>query len=154
MMLRDLLTDNAALIEGKHWWRQRFSVNEIIVREGGRCGNVFVILQGRVQVTGTVILENRKIRPGYQILEAGEVFGELALVDPEPHIASVIAVSDGTLAVVPAKILEEYLESHPETAARFYRHLAKILSGRLRRTNGKMLSLLGWGLKVHGYETL
>ncbi|HEB76949.1 MAG TPA: cyclic nucleotide-binding domain-containing protein [Methylothermaceae bacterium] len=153
-MLRDLLTDNDALNEGKHWWRQQFDTNEIIVREGERCGNVFVVLRGKVQVTGTVTLENRSIRPGFRTLEVGEVFGELALVDHSPHVASVIGVCPGELAVIPVDTLEEYLEDHPETAARFYRRLAKILSGRLRQTNRKMLSLLGWGLKAHGYERL
>ncbi len=153
-MLKALLIDSGALVEGKHWRRRRFRVNETIVREGARCGNVFVLLQGRVQVTGTVILAGRKIRPGYQVLEAGEVFGELALLDDAPHVASVVGVTEGMVAVFPVEVLRDYLESHPETAARFYRRLAQILSGRLRRTDGKMLSLFGWGLKVRGYETL
>ncbi len=153
-MLKELLIDSGTLLEGEHWRRRRFRVNETIVREGERCGNVFVLLEGRVQVTGTVILAGRKIRPGYQILEAGDVFGELALLDGEPHVASVVGVTDGMVAVVPLEVLRDFLESHPETAARFYRRLAQILSGRLRRTDGKMLSLLGWGLKAHGYEAL
>ncbi len=153
-MLKELLIDSGSLLEGEHWRRCRFRVNETIVREGERCGNVFVLLQGRVQVTGTVILADRKIRPGYQILEPGEVFGELALLDDGPHVASVVGVTDGVVAVIPLDVLRDCLENHPEAAARFYRHLARILSGRLRRTNAKMLSLLGWGLKAHGYEAL
>ncbi len=154
MMLKELLIDSGALLEGKHWRRQRFHVNEVIVREGARCGNVFVLLEGRVQVTGTLILAARKIRPGYQVLEAGEVFGELALLDDGPHVASVVGVTDGIVAVIPLDVLRDWLENHPEAAVRFYRHLARILSGRLRRTNAKMLSVLGWGLKARGYESL
>lgn len=152
-MLESLIRQGE-LQEGRHWRRRAFRANDIIVREGERCGKVFVVVAGQLQVTGSLSLGNRVVRTGFQVLNVGDVVGELALIDGRTHGADVVALSDGEVAEIEAAALLTYLETHPEAGARFYRHLAEVLAARLRRTDGKMLSLFGWGLRSRGYDEI
>lgn len=146
------IINRGQFVEGRDWLRRSFAENEVILREGQRSGKVFVVLQGRLQVIASVDFDGRAIRPGFKELEPGDIFGELALLERAPHSATVTAISAGELAQVEADALAEFLEKHPETGHGFYRYLCEILVGRLQQTNRKMLSLLAWGLKAHGYE--
>lgn len=150
----EMLIDQENLQEGRHWRRRVFRADELIVREGQHGGKVFVVLAGRLQVTGRVVLGTRTIRTGFQILGVGDVIGELALIDGRPHGADVVALTAGELAEIGVDTLRAYLDAHAVAGSRFYRHLAQVLAARLRRTDAKMLSLFGWGLKARGYEGL
>lgn len=69
---------------------KKFSAREIIFREGDKPDGVYYLCEGRVEVSrkvggvDTVIAE----------LEAGDVFGELALVDDRTRAATVVAIDD------------------------------------------------------------
>ncbi len=149
MMTELLFSEN--FIEGRDWERKNYNLNTIILKEGQHSGKVFIILQGRVRITASVALEGRSIRPGFKELGPLDIFGELALFDATPHGATVIAVSEVEVAEVDAQRLVKFLQCHPEIGCRFYRYLVEVLVARIQGTNQKMLSLLAWGLKSHGY---
>lgn len=150
--LRALL-DHPAFSEGEDWQRQRFAANATIVEEGQVGGQIYLVLTGRVRVLGDVYLdEERRIRPGFFDLDAGEVFGELALFDREPRSASVVAVSDCELAVIDGDRLLAFLDAHTDLGYGVMKDLISALVVRLRKTNRKLFSLMAWGLKAHGLD--
>jgi CRP-like cAMP-binding protein len=139
--------------EGVHWRRCRYPSGEVILREGGYSGKVFLILTGAVRVTGSVALgSSHTVRPGVKDLKPGEIFGELALLDQSPHSATVATIEDSELAEIDNEALLAYLEHNQSVGFRIFRGLALELVGRLRKADEKIFSLLAWGLKVHGYE--
>lgn len=150
--LRALL-QHPEFLDGQHWSRQHFRVNQTIVAEGDPGTQIYLVLGGRVRVLGDVVLDGeRRIRPGFFELEAGEVFGELALFDREPRSASVVAVTDCELAAIDGDRLLQFLDQHPDIGYAVLKELVMALVGRLRNTNRKLFSLMAWGLKARGLD--
>lgn len=139
--------------EGHYWQRQTFAANESIVEEGTVGSQIYLVLSGRVRVLGDVSLgEDRRIRPGFFDLDAGEVFGELALFDRAPRSASVVAVTECELAAIDGDRLLAFLDAHTDVGYEVLKDLVNALVVRLRNTNRKLFSLMAWGLKAHGLD--
>jgi CPA1 family monovalent cation:H+ antiporter len=86
---------------------KRFAANSPMVRVGERSDGFYVILAGdaRVDVPGRHIA-----------LEAGDFFGEMALLDGEPRAATVTAITEVlVLTIARAKFLR-LLEAEPKVA--------------------------------------
>ena len=65
-------------------------------------------------------------------LGAGEIIGEMSFVDASPPSATVVAARPSLVLCVPRDVLAERLGQQTDFAARFYRAIATLLSGRLR----------------------
>ena len=76
-------------------------------------------------VSGTA--EVRTKDGGVRTLEAGSVFGELAILDPGPRTATVTALSDCALIVVPRSTVLALADRRPEVMV----EIAKVLARRL-----------------------
>jgi CRP-like cAMP-binding protein len=100
-----------------------FKAGEIIFREGDDGSEFYVIRGGKVAIQ----LGNRTL----QVLEPGEVFGEMALIDNEPRSATVIAETDCTVVPVGEK---QFLFMTSESPF-FGLSLMRVLVQRLRTAN-------------------
>ncbi len=139
--------------EGRNWRHIRCAANEFIFREGDPADTLYLIEAGMVRIIADLELEEgRHIHPGVCDLEAGEIFGELALFDHQARSASVMAISDCEIIGIDGEQLLAFLDAHPETGYAVLRELIAALVGRLRNTNRKLFSILAWGLKAHGLE--
>lgn len=67
--------------------------DEVIVRQGEEGSDMFVILEGAVEVLADV--EGREVRVA--TMQAGDYFGEMSLLTGEPRTATVRATSSGRL---------------------------------------------------------
>jgi CRP/FNR family transcriptional regulator, cyclic AMP receptor protein len=70
------------------------------------------------------------------ILGPGSVVGELSMIDGGPRSASVIALRDSKLSFVGRSAFEAFGQSRPE----LYRHVATLLSRRLRDTDDALVA--------------
>ena len=78
-------------------------------------------------MAGNVELEKQKhIQPGIWELEAGEIFGEIALYETQVRTASVRATTDGCLIEINGEKLGIYLDAHPSLGYLFYKDLFEI----------------------------
>lgn len=94
-----------------------------ILAKGDPGDSMFVVASGRVRVhDGSRALAE---------LGPGEVFGEMALLDPEPRSASVTAIDETRLLKLDQEAFFELVEDRPEVA----RGLLRVLSRRLRQAN-------------------
>ena len=136
--------------EGDCWRRRHYTAGEVIFREGDSGREVYLVLGGRVEVSSQIQLDgNRHVQPGFWGLGKGGVFGELAMFDDGPRSATVVTLSDCELAVLNGERLLAFLEQHPDIGFPLLLEFIRLLVGRLRSTNKKMVSLFAWGLKVH-----
>ncbi|MBM5575561.1 Crp/Fnr family transcriptional regulator [Deefgea sp. CFH1-16] len=101
---------------------------QIIVAQGVCGDEMFAVIHGRLKVTRSNE-EGREIT--LAILEGGEVFGELAMLDGAPRNASVEALEDGELLVLQRSAVDQYLDHHPHVM----RSLITTLCERLRSAN-------------------
>lgn len=125
-----------------------FQATEKLVRRGqtvfqkGDEGSYMVaVLSGRIRISATSP-EGREVT--LNMIDAGEVFGELALLDGKPRSADATALEDSNLMVVERRHFLPYLISSNELALR----VIDVLCERLRDTsetlgNLAMLDLRG-----------
>lgn len=100
-----------------------FRAGDVIFKEGDPGTEFFVVKSGKVSVR----LGNRTL----QSLGAGEVFGEMALIDSQPRSATIIADSD--CVVVP--VSEKQFLFMTSEAPYFALSLMRVLVQRLRAAN-------------------
>jgi CRP/FNR family transcriptional regulator/CRP/FNR family cyclic AMP-dependent transcriptional regulator len=97
--------------------------------------SLYMILEGEMRIFieqrgGQIIL--------LRLLEAGDTFGEVALLNQAPRSASVEAKTDCTLIQVTSQMLEKLMGEQPAAAAPFLFHLAKTLGRELTDLTTKL----------------
>src|ERR1035438_1791734 len=81
----------------KNWQRKYFPKNTIILNEGDRSDYFYLIESGKVKV----LLEDEQGKEFIlNVLEGGEYFGEMALIDNEVRSATVVAMEDSNLTLI------------------------------------------------------
>lgn len=104
---------------------------ETLITQGHRLSDLFLVLSGTVtvHVGGRMVAE----------LGAGEMLGEMALIDSSPPSATVKAGSDDVAVLaLPTDALNAKARADLGFAARFYRALAVFLADRLRQMNAQV----------------
>ena len=106
---------------------RRYAAGDIIFHEGQRARDAYLIVRGQVE-----LLKNR---PGGRVrlalLSAGQIFGEMGVINRASRSATARAMGDVVLEVVDREGFLDRLRDHPETALK----LIGSLSNRLRATN-------------------
>jgi signal-transduction protein with cAMP-binding, CBS, and nucleotidyltransferase domain len=106
---------------------RRYATAEAIIREREPIDAVFIVLNGRAVVT---------IR-GIDVasLGAGEILGEVSLVDSRLPTASVVPTNETTVLRVQREVLQRKLKVDDGFASRFYHAVAIVLAQRLQRND-------------------
>jgi CRP/FNR family cyclic AMP-dependent transcriptional regulator len=113
---------------------KKLEKDNTVFHAGDPADAVFVVASGRVKV---VITSSDGKEFILTVLGAGQVFGEMALLESAPRSASVVTLSAVEVLVINRADFQRLLESSPRISLR----LMAILSRRLRRANSKMESL-------------
>jgi CRP-like cAMP-binding protein len=100
----------------------------VILREGEEGDSVFLISSGSVQVT---LWGTRGPLISLAILQADEIFGEMAVLERRPRAATVVAREDCLLLEVAGEEIRRLLEAHPEMQVKMY----TIVRDRLRQAS-------------------
>jgi SulP family sulfate permease len=112
----------------RHLERLELAEGTVLIRQGDRAGDVFVVESGRLVVELTTPdgarVRLRSIRPG-------AVVGEIAMYTGVPRTADVVAETPGVVLRLEGGALERMEADEPELAARVHRWLARTLSDRL-----------------------
>lgn len=116
---------------------EKLSVQEgaMVVREGDVGNCAYLMQSGRVLVYN----ENNGRPVELAYLEAGEIFGEMALASDMPRAASVKALSDVDLIVIDRDILNKKLRRSDATV----QAIVHMLIQRMRFSNEMLVKRLG-----------
>ena len=102
-----------------------FKAGDAIIREGEEGDTAFFVVSGSVEVL--VGKGGRRV----MTLEAGEVFGEMSLIEPGPRSATIVAQTDVECLEMSYDEFIGSLEDNPERAVAFMKTLVR----RLRQMN-------------------
>lgn len=104
--------------------------NEYLMREGEESANMYYLQ------SGTLAIYKRKGNVEHQIgtIYSGELVGEMSFLDKKPRSASVRAIQDCTLIIIPIDKFQKYLDGQPP----WFRALITTLLDRLRRANTRI----------------
>jgi CRP/FNR family transcriptional regulator, cyclic AMP receptor protein len=118
---------------------KRFAAGASLFQEGDEGGEMYIVLDGRAMIS--------KYIPGageeaLAILERGDFFGEMSLIDGEPRSADARA-HNGPLTVLALDqgTVREVLAMDPHAALEFLQLLCRLVANRLREIDEKVI---GW----------
>lgn len=98
-----------------------FRAGQMVISEGEPGDAAYIIQSGSCEAFRVVDGEKRVLRT----MGVGEVFGEMAILAPGPRTASVVAVTDTTVHIVTADVLEQEVEGMKPWMGAFVRTLAQ-----------------------------
>lgn len=98
-----------------------FSDGDIIFRKGDPSKAAYEVLSGTVEIVHFSMEDGRHSK----LLNEGDVFGEIGLIDGGPRETDALAIGPVTVRVIPRKSFLARLESEPETAFKVMSKLAK-----------------------------
>ncbi len=106
----------------------------IILLEDEEGDTLFVILKGKVKVT-TFSESGKEVI--FSILNEGDFFGDMSLLDGKPRSATVISIEESVLRLIRRSDFNKLIETHPGIALR----LLEELTSRLRKADERIESL-------------
>jgi len=107
-----------------------FEKGHVVFREGDEGDEMYVIQSGKVAI-------RKRLREGettLAVLEKGDFFGEMAILERMPRSASAEVVESGDLIVISGEVFGDMIKANPEIAVRMLRKQ----SIRLRETNKQL----------------
>jgi CRP-like cAMP-binding protein len=116
---------------------ERVRDGSMIFREGENGDKLYIVLDGRVRIS--------KFIPGVgeealAVLDRGDFFGEMALIDDKPRSADAKAhEADATVLSIDRATLNEILSMDPNASLQFLNLLCRMISRRLREINEKIV---------------
>ncbi len=118
---------------------QKLEPDETLFREGEAGDRMYVILEGKVmiskQITGAGV-------EALAILERGDYFGEMALIDRQPRSAEAKAHDTGAVVLsISREVLQGILDIQKVSSLRLLQLLCGLVAKRLREIDDK---LIGW----------
>jgi CRP-like cAMP-binding protein len=108
---------------------------EYVFREGDLGTEMYIINEGKVEVLNEVKDEETLLA----VLEKGDFFGEMSVLEDMPRAASVRALTDVRLLQINGTTFDGMLQANPEIAVRMMRKLSR----RLRETDELLKSVMG-----------
>ena len=117
----------------RHAVPRQFKARTILVSEGERTDNLYIILEGRVRA---YVSDADGREAVLSVMGPGEYFGEVAL-DEGPRSASVMTVEPCRLLVVPREEFAAFVKRSPAFATHFINRLI----GRIRLLTESVRSL-------------
>ena len=112
-----------------------FSKGDIIFCEYEPGNNFYFLLEGKVKIT-KILSDREKI---LDILEPGEIFGEMAIIDEGPRSATIVANDDVKALEFNKANFEVLMKSKPELAIKLLKIFANRIYDQKRRL--KILTL-------------
>ena len=103
---------------------KKYFRHQFIVRESERNNNLFIINTGRVRVT-LFSMSGKEV--SFVDMCAGENFGEISAIDGGPRSASVMALEDTEITVMPGSLLQTMLLDQPQVALQLLKQMASIV---------------------------
>lgn len=114
-----------------------FNPGDVIFRRGDPGDALFLIRDGEVEILAPSP-EAEEAEDVVAVLDADQLFGEMALVEGEPRSATVRARTATRMWRIRKSYFEELVKQDHELALKIYKRLTQILSHRLRETTERL----------------
>ena len=117
-----------------------FKKDEVIFPEESPGDKMYVIKGGSVKVFKKI----KNNETTLAIVNPGEFFGEMALLDGGPRSAAAKSIEDAKALVISTQNFETLREKQPQVALRIMDVLVRTLSTRLRQANKNLEVISFW----------
>jgi CRP/FNR family transcriptional regulator, cyclic AMP receptor protein len=114
----------------QHAAERVFAKREVVIQKGSEGGSLCFLLEGRLQGVDFTV-DGREV--GLYFINPGDYFGDIAVIDGQPHPVYVTAVSRSRVVFIPRDLIRPILFAH----ARLAEVLCTNLALRLRQISGQ-----------------
>jgi CRP/FNR family transcriptional regulator, cyclic AMP receptor protein len=114
----------------QHAVERVFAKREVVIQKGSEGGSLCFLLEGRLQGVDFTV-DGREV--GLYFINPGDYFGDIAVIDGQPHPVYVTAVSRSRVVFIPRDLIRPILFAH----ARLAEVLCTSLALRLRQISGQ-----------------
>ena len=120
---------------------RRVRRGQTIFQRGDNGSSLMAVLRGRVRIS-SVSGDGKELT--LNVINTGEIFGEIALLDGQPRSADAVAIEDTVLLVVERRYFLPFLRQREDLCLR----LLAVLCSRLRRTSTALEEIALFDLPV------
>ena len=114
------IPENDLLILAMEFETVNFKANTVVMTQGDIGNSMYILISGEVNVD----VDGQTIAT----LEDKNIFGELAIFDPEPRSATITTTKDTVLFTIKSDVVYDLISRYPNVS----RGIIKILSQRVR----------------------
>src|SRR5689334_22373109 len=111
---------------------QQLEAGEVLFWQGEAGHECYVILSGELEV----IAHPGRSEVRLEVRQAGQIIGEMALIDPSPRSATVRALADSHVAILGEEAFTTLMHRNPELMF----DMLRSNTARLRRTSQQMIA--------------
>ncbi|MFI3217900.1 MAG: cyclic nucleotide-binding domain-containing protein [Methylococcales bacterium] len=147
--LSDLFDDPVFMLDVPHA-KIKYKALDVILKEKENSQDVYLILEGQVQVSTNISNSSSEFSPGLARLSKNDIFGELAMFDGEPRSAEVIALTDCEIAKFDGPKMISFLDRYPEKGYFVLRDIFMHLVAHMRQNNIRTQTVLQLYLNERG----
>lgn len=115
-----------------------YKKNEVIFYEGEPGVGMYIIESGKIGIYKNF---DDTSREELATLNAGEFFGEMALLDDSPRSATALALDDSTILGLSRPELFDLIHKKPKLGNKILLKLAQLIAERLRSSNNEVQDL-------------
>ncbi len=112
--------------------KRRYKQGETVFKRLAPGEGMFIILSGAIEIFTEDNNDNKKT---LAILNNGEFFGELSLLDSDIRSATAMATENSDLLAFLRPDLQSFSKRNPQTGNKILFNLAKVMAARLRKTS-------------------
>jgi CRP/FNR family transcriptional regulator, cyclic AMP receptor protein len=116
---------------------ETFKKDTIIFKENEPGDKMYFVIDGMAKIYLTELDNGKTIA----IVKPGEIFGEIAFFDKQPHSAETMAMTDTVIFVLDLNRFNEIRNTNPKLALKITDIVMKTFARRLRSTTRKMYGL-------------
>ena len=111
--------------------KRRYKQGETVFKRLAPGEGMFIILSGTIEI----FTEDNNTKNTLAILNNGEFFGELSLLDSDARSATAMATKNSDLLAFLRPDLQSFSKRDPQTGNKILFNLAKVMAARLRKTS-------------------
>jgi diguanylate cyclase (GGDEF)-like protein len=126
-LFKNVIIDDLSLIDNDFFTSLSFQSGNIVIRENDMSNELFLIVNGIVQITRNTVAGKVSI---LITRREGEIIGELGLIENKPRSSSVICLTDVTIIKIEKDHLFELLSRIPVLKT----NINNIIASRFRQT--------------------
>ena len=132
------LSHDEARIVVSYMQPRKFEEGTVFIQEGDKNNTDYMVLVLDGEVTVESIVVSRTTPVTTAVLGAGNVLGEMGIVDGEPRSATCTATTDVRAAIFTRSNLESLIMENPQIGAKFMMSISLRIAERLRDTADKL----------------
>lgn len=118
---------------------KKLDPGEVLFYEGDEGDSMYIVLDGKVRISKNIPGAGEE---ALAIVQRGDYFGEMALIDDQPRSAEAKAHETGAVVLaIPRPVVEGLLDMRKVSSLRLLKILCSLVAKRLREIDDK---LVGW----------